>query len=97
MPSLSTSLKQGETQTVSIGITRDKSFDQDVALKFGDMPTGVTLTPDAPVIKRGDAEAQVKLTAAGDAALGNFAIKVTGHPAKGADASNELKLTVVKK
>ena len=96
LPRMSTSLKQGGTQTVSIGITRDKSFDQDVALKFGDMPTGVTLKPQAPVIKQGDAEAQVTLTAASDAALGNFAIKVTGHPAKGADASNEFKLAVVK-
>ena len=96
-PRLSTSLKQGETQTVSIGIKRDKSFDQDVALTFGDMPTGVTLRPLSPVIKHGDAKAQVTLTAADDAALGNFAIKVTGHPAKGADASNELKLTVAKK
>jgi hypothetical protein len=96
VPRLSTSLKQGETKTVSIGIKRDKSFDQDVALKFGDMPTGVTLEPHAPVIKRGDAEAQVTLTGANDASLGNFAIKVTGHPAKGADASNEFKLTVAK-
>lgn len=96
-PSLSTSLKQGETQTVSIGIKRDKSFDQDVALTFGDMPTGVTLRPLSPVIKHGDAETQVTLTGADDAALGNFAIKVTGHPTKGADASNELKLTVAKK
>ena len=96
VPRLSTSLKQGETQTISIGITRDKTFDQDIALKFGDMPTGVTLEPVAPVIKHGDAEAQVALTAADDAALGNFTIKVTGHPAKGADASNELKLTMVK-
>jgi hypothetical protein len=96
VPHLSTSLKQGETQTVSIGITRDKTFDQDVALKFGDMPTGVTLQPQAPVIKHGEAEAKVTLTAAGDSALGSFAIKVTGHPAKGAAASNEVKLTVVK-
>jgi hypothetical protein len=96
-PSLSTSLKQGETQTVVIGIKRDKSFDQDVALTFGDMPTGVTLQPLSPVIKQGDAEVRVTLTGADDASLGNFAIKVTGHPAKGADASNELKLTVAKK
>ena len=96
VPHLSTSLKQGKTQTVSIGIKRDKSFDQDVALKFGDIPTGVTLQPQGPVIKHGDAEAQVTLTTTSDAAPGDFAIKVTGHPAKGADVSNEVKLTVVK-
>jgi hypothetical protein len=96
LPRLATSLKQGETKTVSIGIKRDKSFNQDVALTFGDMPTGVTLEPDAPVFKDGEAEVQLTLTAVDDAALGNFAIKVTGHPAKGADASSEFNLTVTK-
>ena len=96
-PHLSTSLKQGEAKTVSIGIKRDKTFDQDVAIVFGDLPTGVTLEPADPVIKHGDSEAQIILTSADDAALGNFAVKVTGRPAVGADASNELKLTVVKK
>ncbi len=96
VPTLSTSLKQGESQTVSIGISRDKTFDQDVALKFGDLPTGVSLKPASPVIKHGDSETQITLTGANDASLGNFAIKVTGHPSTGADASNELKLVVVK-
>jgi len=96
VPVMSSSLQQGEQAEATVGIKRAKSFDQEVALKFGDMPTGVTLKPQAPVIKHGEAEAQVTLTAASDAALGNFAIKVTGHPAKGADASNEFKLAVVK-
>jgi hypothetical protein len=93
----STTLKQGEVQTISVGIERDKTFDQDVALKFGEMPKGVTLEPAAPVIKHGSAEAQVAITAAKDASLGEFGIQVTGHPAKGADASHEFKLTVVAK
>ena len=92
----STSLKQGEAKTVSISIKRDKSFDQDVALKFGELPKGVTLEPNTPVIKHGDEEAEVTFTSADDASLGKFDIKVTGHPAKGADASNEFKLIVAK-
>ena len=36
-------LKQGESQTVVFGIKREKSFDLDVAISFGDLPTGVTL------------------------------------------------------
>ena len=96
VPLLSTSLMQGETKTASIGIKRSKSFNQDVALTFGDLPTGVMIEPAAPVINSGDEEVQVTLTAAKDASLGNFTIKMTGHPAKGADAVNELKLTVTK-
>ncbi len=91
----STTLKQGETETVSIGISRDKKFDRDISLEFGPMPAGVSVEPNAPVIKHGKATAQVTLTATGDASLGNFTIEVTGHPARGADAPNEFQLIVV--
>ena len=97
IPRLSKPLKQGETQTVSMAIKRDKTFDQDVTLTFGDMPTGVTLTPDATVIHRGDSALQLTLTCAEDAALGDFTVKVAGHPAEGADAKTELNFTVTKK
>ncbi len=35
----STTLKQGETKTVSISIQRDKDFDQDVTFKLPTCPT----------------------------------------------------------
>jgi hypothetical protein len=57
----------------------------------------VTLDPASPVIKHGDTEAKITLKAADDAAVGDFTLKVTGHPTKGADAANEFKLTVDKK
>ncbi len=97
VPTFSTSVKQGETKAVSIGINRDKSFDQDVTLKFADLPKGVTLDPVSPVIKHGDTEAKLKLTSVDDAPLGDFTIKVTGHPTKGADASHDFKISVDKK
>ena len=96
LPLLSTTLKQGESKTVSIGIKRDKNFDHDVTLKMGEMPSGVTVEPESPVIKAGDTEALITLAATTDAALGDFTVKVTGHPAKGADATNDLKLSVIK-
>jgi hypothetical protein len=95
-PLLSSSLKQGAQTDATIGITRGKNFDQDVSLAFGPLPTGVTLEPAAAVIKHGDADTKVTLKAAPDAALGDFTVKITGHPTKGPDATNELKLTVVK-
>lgn len=96
VPQLSTPLKQGETQNLTIGIQRGKTFDEDVSLAFGELPTGVTIEPAAPVIKRGENETQIKLMGTNDAALGNFAVKVTGHPVKGADAANQFNLTVSK-
>ena len=97
VPVMSSALQQGEQIEATVGIKRAKNFDEDVALKFADVPKGVTVEPASPVIKHGDTGAKITFKAASDAALGDFAIKVTGHPAKGADASNEFKLTVAKK
>ena len=97
VPSLSTHLKQGETKAASISLSRGKNFDEDVTLKFDDVPQGVTIDPASHVIKHGDKEAKFTFQAADDAALGDFTIKVTGHPTKGADAKTEFKLTVAEK
>jgi hypothetical protein len=96
-PLLSVSVTQGETKATSIGIKRGKNFDQDVVLKFAEMPKGVTIDPASPVIKHGDSEAKFTVKATEDAAVGDFAIKVTGHPGTGPNASHELKITVSKK
>lgn len=96
-PTLSTSIKQGESKVVTIGIKRGKNFGQDVNLKLEGLPKGVTADPMSPAIKAGEEDAKVTMKAADDAALGDFTVKVTGHPKTGADASNEFKLTVDKK
>jgi hypothetical protein len=97
VPLLSTAIKQGETKGVSISIKRAKNFDEDVALKFAALPRGVTVNPARPIIKHGDTEAKLMLKATDNAALGDFTLGVTGHPAKGADASIEFKINVEKK
>jgi uncharacterized membrane protein len=97
VPTFSTKLKQGESKVVDISIKRGKNFDEDVALKFDSVPHGVTIDPASPVIKHGDNETKITVKAADDAALGDFTVKVTGHPAKGADAASDLKLTIGKK
>jgi len=96
-PTLSTHIKQGESKVVTIGIKRGKNFGQDVSLKLDGLPEGVTADPSAPSIKAGDEDAKVTFKASDKAALGDFTVNVTGHPGKGADASNDLKLTVEKK
>ena len=97
VPVLSTHMKQGETKAATISLTRGKNFDEDVTLKFADVPKGVTIDPANPVIKHGDAEVNITYQVADDAALGDFTIKVTGHPTKGADAKTEFKLSVDEK
>jgi len=97
VPNLETKIKQGETKQVAIGIARGKNFAEDVTVKFMDAPKGVTLEPANPVIKHGDKDVKVKVKAADDAAVGTFGIKVAGTPTQGANASNEFKITIVKK
>ncbi len=97
MPRLSTTLHQGETKEVAIGIERGTNFAGDVTFKFADGPEGVTIESASPIIKHGDTAAKVTLKATGDASLGDFTVKVTGHPAEGPDSTSELKITVAKK
>ena len=97
VPTFSTKLKQGEAKVVDIGIKRGKNFDEDVALNFDNVPQGVTIDPASPTTKHGDNETKITVKAADDAAVGDFTVKVTGHPTKGSDAANDLKLTVKKK
>jgi hypothetical protein len=96
-PNLPTSLKQGETETITIALSRGSNFDQDVTLELSGMPQGVTADPQKVMIKHGESEASVKLQAADDAALGDFTIKVNGHPATGPDAHSEFKLKINEK
>ena len=96
-PMMSTKLAQGEAKAVTIGIKRGKNIDQDVTLMFSDLPNGVTIDPMDPVIMRSDMDAKVTVNAADDAALGDFAVKVMGHPTKGPDATAELNITVDEK
>jgi hypothetical protein len=97
MPFWTTSLKQGETRAVSIAITREKRFDQDVTLKFEGLPKGITIEPANATIKNGEPEAKFVIKAIDDASVGSFHVMVTGHPTKGVDASHEFKFTVAQK
>ncbi len=95
-PLIATSIKQGERLATTVGIKRGKNFDEDVDIKFSDIPTGIKLDPSSATIKHGDSETKFNIEADKDAALGDFTIKVTGHPKKGADATVAYKLSVTK-
>src|SRR5262249_8819278 len=80
LPTLETSVKQGEKKMVKIGISRGKNFDQDVKLDFGKLPNGVTVSPATPTIKHGDNDVEVNFEANKDAAVGDHVIVVTANP-----------------
>jgi hypothetical protein len=96
-PTMSTHIKQGASDIVTIAIKRGKNFDEDVALSFSSVPDHVTLDPKAPTIKKGDENVKVTVKVGDEAALKDHEIKVTGKPTKGPEAANTFKITVEKK
>jgi uncharacterized membrane protein len=96
-PALATSLKQGESKTIKISISRGKNFAQDVKLAFTGAPMGVKVTPAEHDLKASANDVQVTIEAAKDAALGEHTITVTGTPTKeGAETSMTFKIDVKK-
>jgi uncharacterized membrane protein len=96
-PTLSTKIKQGGSEPVTISIKRGKNFDEDVALSFDKVPDHVTLDPKAPTIKKGEKDVKVTVKVGDDAGLGDHDIMVTGKPTKGPEVTEKLKVTVEKK
>ena len=96
-PMTSTTIKQGEAKEITIGMKRGKNFSENVTLSFNDLPKGVSIEPSKPTIDSGKDEAKVTVKAADNADLGDFVVKVTGHPSSGPDAINDLKLKIEKK
>jgi hypothetical protein len=97
VPFWTTSIKQGEAKSFSIGINRDRHFTQDVTLSFNSLPMGVTVEPATGVIKNGESEAKFTLKAAENAALGDFTVKVNGQPATGVTVIHDFKFSISKK
>jgi len=95
-PNLATSIKQGESKVITIGISRAKNFDQDVTLMFKELPNGITIEPAEPMIKHGEKDVKLTVSAAADAAVNKFTIEMVGHPATGPDATNKFDISVEK-
>ncbi len=94
-PALETSLKQGESKTVTIGISRGTNFDQDVQITFDTPPNGVSIQPQSPMLRASDHDVKVTIEANRDAALGHHTVNVWGTPAKSGDKTSlPLKLEI---
>jgi hypothetical protein len=93
----STTIKQGDRKDMKVGISRGSSFDQDVALKFNDLPQGVTIDPASPMLKHDAKDVQLVVAAAPDAPVGDYTIHIVGRPATGPDSISDLKLSIAKK
>jgi len=94
VPLTSTAVQQGGSKEVAINVSHEAGFDEDVELKFEDLPPGVTVEPSTFTVKKGEGEAKVTVKATPEAGLGEKTIKVTGHSTKGIDSGALLKVTI---
>lgn len=95
VPTLGTTIKQGETQSVILSLERGDLFNQDVTLKI-EAPKGLTFDPAKLLVKAGDKpEMQFRISADKDAALSEHRVSVTGTPIMGAPTSVEFNVKVV--
>lgn len=95
VPIFGTEIKQGELQTVNVSLHRDEQFKRDVKLEIK-ASEGVSAAPINVLIKASDkADVQIRITAAKDAALGEYRVYVKGTPETGEATTAEFKVKVV--
>lgn len=94
-PALDTKIVQGETQSVIVSLNRGEYFKRDVTLEIK-ASKGISVEPAETVVKASAIpEVQLRITAAKDAALGEYKIYVKGTPDTGEATSTEFTVKVV--
>jgi uncharacterized membrane protein len=93
-PVTATHVRQGETATLNIAITRGTNFQDDVELQVSTLPVGVSVETASPKIPSSKSAATIELHAAPDAQPGTYTVSVIGRPTSGPDAKSEMQITV---
>jgi hypothetical protein len=92
-----TTLKQGESKTVTVSIKRGTNFDQDVKLEVENAPQGVTFKFDDATLHASATETHLTIDASKDAALGEHKVMIAATPARAGTATQtEMKVEVKK-
>ena len=88
-------LQQGAVQTQNLTLLRGDNFKQNVKLAFK-ADKGISVDPSSLTIKASaQPEAQIRVGAAKDAALGEYRVTLTGTPDHGEQTHAEFRVKVV--
>jgi uncharacterized membrane protein len=94
-PFFTTNITQGDRKTVTVSVDRDKYFKEDVRLQAESSP-GISVDPTDVLVRADEsADVQFQISAAEDAALGEYIVRVKGTPETGQSTSTEIKVKVV--
>ena len=95
VPTFSTEVKQGETINVTVSLERGEYFKRAVKLQIKASP-GISVEPTKVIIKASDKpDVQLQVSAAKDAAIGEYRISVMGIPKTGESTSTSFTVKVV--
>ncbi len=95
VPTFDTQVKQGEIKTVPLTLHRGEYFKRDVTLQVK-ASQGISVEPTSVSIRASEKpDVQLRISAARDAALGEYRVYVTGTPATGEPTSVDFKVKVV--
>jgi uncharacterized membrane protein len=93
-PVMSTTIKQGDKQTVTLSVDRNSDFKQSIELT-ADAPKGLRADLAKSTVAAGDPkDVSLQISANKDAAVGAHVVKVTATPDTGAATTVDVKVTV---
>lgn len=94
-PAFNTDIKQGDRQTVTVTLNRDKYFKQDVTLR-STSTSGISVEPSTLLVRASESpDVQFQVKAPADAALGEYLVHVVATPETGAPTSKNFTVKVV--
>jgi uncharacterized membrane protein len=94
-PTFTTTIKQGETASVTISLKRGEYFKRDVTLEIK-ASKGISVEPTKALVRGSEKpDVQLRITAAKDADLGEYKIYLKGTPETGEATSTEIMVKVV--
>lgn len=94
-PMLGATIKQGDTQTVTVTVHRGEYFKRDVTLEIK-ASQGISVDPTQALVKASDVpDVALRITVPSDAAIGKYKIYLKGTPATGESTSTEFTVKVV--
>lgn len=95
VPTFTTEIKQGETQSVAVSLNRGEYFKQDVKMKIK-ASKGISVEPTKETIKANDMpDMKLMIAVAPDAALGEYSVVVKGVPDNGESTSTSFNVKVI--
>ncbi len=95
VPTFTTSIKQGDVQSVTVSLARGKYFKQDVKLQIM-ASAGITVDPSTIIVKASEMpDVQVRITAPKTAPLGEYPVTVMGIPKVGESTATAFNVKVV--